>query len=70
MLLPNAGPNPADNLQQLERFESMRVAVVSLTVVAPTQGNVDEQRDVDSNGVFYAVITGTRGRSASRASSC
>jgi predicted extracellular nuclease len=60
MLQPNAGPNPAANLQQLERFESMRVAVVSLTVVAPTQGNVNEQAATStSNGVFFAVITGT-----------
>ena len=39
---------------------SMRVAVVSLTVVAPTQGNVDEANATStSNGVFFAVITGT-----------
>ena len=71
MLLPNAGPNPAPTSQQLERFESMRVAVVSLTVVAPTQGNVNEptrrrRRTASSSRSSPA----RRGPSASPASSC
>jgi hypothetical protein len=47
-------------VDQLERFEGMRVTVPSLTVVAPTGGAVDEPNATSSsNGVFYAVITGT-----------
>lgn len=46
-------------IEQLERFEGMRVRVTSLTVVAPTQGNITESSaTAASNGVFYAVITG------------
>src|SRR5207302_9761378 len=46
-------------IEQLERFEGMRVQVNSLTVVAPTQGTVNEANATStSNGVFYAVITG------------
>lgn len=47
-------------LDALERFEGMRVALASLTVVAPTGGFVDENDATGSNnGVFYAVISGT-----------
>ena len=60
MLLPNAGPDKRANLEQLERFEDMRVTVPSLTVIAPTQGFVNEPNATStSSGVFYAVITGT-----------
>jgi predicted extracellular nuclease len=60
MLLADAGPDKAANLQQLERFEGMRVAVPSLTVIAPTDGFVNESNaTASSSGVFYAVITGT-----------
>lgn len=46
-------------IEQLERFEGMRVAVNSLTVVAPTQGNISEANaTASSNGVFFGVITG------------
>lgn len=46
-------------IEQLERFEGMRVNVPSLTVVAPTQGNTTESSATAlSNGVFYGVITG------------
>jgi len=45
---------------QLERFEGMRVQVNGLTVVAPTDGTVDEPTaTADPNGVFFAVVTGT-----------
>jgi uncharacterized repeat protein (TIGR01451 family) len=50
---------PSGPIDQLERFEGMRVHVGSLTVVAPTQGVVDETNATStSNGVFYAVLTG------------
>jgi predicted extracellular nuclease len=42
-----------------ERFEGMRVHVESLTVVAPTQGNINEANATGStNGVYYGVISG------------
>lgn len=51
--------NPAGSIQQLERFEGMRVHVNFLTVIAPTQGSVNEANaTASSNGVFYGVITG------------
>jgi predicted extracellular nuclease len=55
-----AADTPANGtIEQLERFEGMRVQVNSLTVVAPTQGSVSEPNATSStNGVFYGVITG------------
>ncbi len=48
-----------NNLDNLERYEGMRVTVPSLTVVAPTQGTITEPSEtVASNGVFYGVVTG------------
>jgi hypothetical protein len=52
--------HPAGGLEQLERFEGMRVGVESLTVVGPTGGTLDEATGgVTSNGLFYGVLTGT-----------
>lgn len=53
----DAGPGvPFD---QLERWEGMRVSVASLTVVAPTQGTVNETNAVSTtNGIFFGVVTG------------
>ncbi|HSB09210.1 MAG TPA: Ig-like domain-containing protein [Blastocatellia bacterium] len=57
--LTAADTDPAGSIEQLEKFEGMRVFVASLTVVAPTQGSVDENDAIGlSNGVFYGVITG------------
>ncbi|MCW5580305.1 MAG: lamin tail domain-containing protein [Luteimonas sp.] len=53
-------PNADDGLEQLERYEGMRVVVPSATVVAPTGGNVNEtQATATSNGRFAVVVTGT-----------
>src|SRR5690606_32669454 len=53
-------PNATDGLEQLERYEGMRVVVPSATVVAPTGGNVNEaQATATSNGRFAVVVTGT-----------
>lgn len=50
----------AGGVEQLERFEGMRVRVESLTVVGPTGGSVNETTGgVTSNGLFYGVLTGT-----------
>jgi predicted extracellular nuclease len=48
-----------NNLDNLERYEGMRVTVPSLTVVGPTDGTITENSaTVSSNGVFYGVVTG------------
>ena len=53
-------PNASDGLEQLERYEGMRVVVPSATVVAPTGGNVNEtQATATSNGRFAVVVTCT-----------
>ncbi len=46
-------------IDELERFEGMRVAVAEMTVVQPTGGRVDLKNDrAESNGVFYGVVKG------------
>lgn len=53
---PSATTNPLDSL---EEFEGMRVTVPSLTVVAPTDGTINEPNaTVSGNDVFYGVVTG------------
>src|SRR5207237_10661924 len=48
-----------DDINNLEKYEGMRVFAGSLTVVAPTDGVVTESTATSvSNGVFYGVITG------------
>lgn len=50
----------AGGTSQLEKYEGMRVQVNSLTVVAPTDGSVNEVNATSSStGVFYGVLTGT-----------
>lgn len=47
------------SLEQLEKFEGMRVRVASMTVVAPTGGSVNEAAaTASSNGIFYGVLSG------------
>jgi predicted extracellular nuclease len=59
VVLTAAVNQPAGPVDQLERFEGMRVAVPSLTVVGATQGTVDEPNaTAASNGVFVGVVTG------------
>lgn len=49
-------PNKID---QLEKYEGMRVTVGELTVVAPTNGRVDEKSGAaESDGTFYGVVKG------------
>ncbi len=46
-------------VDQLEKFEGMRVTVPEMTSVAPTGGRVDAKTEsVVSDGVFYAVVKG------------
>ncbi len=49
----------ANLIDQLEKYEGMRVQVSELTVVAPTGGRVDGKNGTaDSNGTFYGVLKG------------
>ncbi len=49
-----------NDIDNLEKYEGMRVHVDSLTAISPTQGTVNEPNATStSNGTFYAVITGT-----------
>ncbi|HET8798213.1 MAG TPA: Calx-beta domain-containing protein, partial [Thermoanaerobaculia bacterium] len=59
VVLTAADGTPSANVSQYERYEGMRVAA-TLTVVAPTQGSVNEANATStSNGVFYGVIPTT-----------
>ncbi len=50
-------PNVID---ELEKYEGMRVSVGEMTVVAPTNGRVDEKTGAsESDGTFYGVVKGT-----------
>ncbi len=49
-------PNTID---QLEKYEGMRVTISELTVIAPTGGRVDENTgEVQTDGTFYGVLKG------------
>ncbi len=46
-------------IDALEKYEGMRVSVETMTVVAPTNGRVDDKNATsESNGVFYGVLKG------------
>lgn len=52
--------SPHGSLDQLERFEAMRVRVSSFRVVAPTGGTIDERNaSAVSNGIFWGVAADT-----------
>ncbi|CAN5633902.1 hypothetical protein BH18ACI1_BH18ACI1_17870 [soil metagenome] len=49
----------SNKIDQLEKYEGMRVVVEALTVVAPTKGRVDDKTGTSiSDGVFYGVLKG------------
>lgn len=49
-------PNKID---QLEKYEGMRVTIGELTVIAPTNGRVDEKSGAsESDGTFYSIVKG------------
>ncbi len=53
---PSGTTNPLDSL---EEFEGMRVTVPSMTVIAPTDGTINEPNaTVSGTDVFYGVVTG------------
>ncbi len=50
---------PGGALEQLEKYEGMRVRINSLTVVSPSQGSITESSaTATNNGVFYGVVAG------------
>ncbi|HVG91328.1 MAG TPA: HYR domain-containing protein, partial [Alphaproteobacteria bacterium] len=54
-----ADTNPAGPIDQLEKYEGMRVHVDVMTVSGPTEGNLSEANATStSNGVFFGVIAG------------
>jgi uncharacterized protein len=60
VVLTAADLNPKGRLDQMERFEGMRVKVDALNVVAPTGGFVNAKSGVaTSNGIFFGVLMGT-----------
>lgn len=49
----------ANTIDQLERYESMRMHIPALTVVSPTGGRIDTKlARAFSNGTFYGVLKG------------
>ncbi len=57
--LTAADTTPSGSIEQLEKFEGMRVHVDSLMVVAPTQGFISEANaTATTNGAFFGVISG------------
>lgn len=59
IVLTTASLNPLGGLDQLERFEGMRVSIPSMTVVSPSEGTITESSaTATTTGVFHGVITG------------
>ncbi|MBX7220379.1 MAG: lamin tail domain-containing protein [Blastocatellia bacterium] len=57
--ITTADTNPAGSIEQLEKYEHMRVQINSLTVIAPTQGFKNEANaTATTSGVFFGVLTG------------
>ena len=57
--LTAADTNPAGPIDQLEKYEGMRVHVDVLNVVGPTDGNVNEANATStSNGIFFGILPG------------
>jgi uncharacterized protein len=54
-----ADTNPAGPIDQLEKYEGMRVHLDVLNVVGPTDGNVNEAAATStSNGIFFGILPG------------
>lgn len=57
--LTAADTDPAGPIDQLEKYEGMRVHVDVFTVTGPTDGNLSEANaTATSNGIFFGVIAG------------
>ncbi len=59
-LLTAAEIDAKGRIDQMERYEGMRVKVDSLTVTAGTSGRIDDKKGIAfPDGIFYGVVTGT-----------
>lgn len=59
LTLTAADTDPAGPIDQLEKYEGMRVHVDVMTASGPTDGNLNEANATStSNGVFFGVIAG------------
>jgi predicted extracellular nuclease len=57
--LTTTNPSPSGGFSQLQRYQSMRVAVPSFTVTGPTGGTLTETAETYvSNGQFWGTVTG------------
>lgn len=57
--LTTADTNPAGPIDQLEKYEGMRVHVDLLNVTGPTDGNLSEANATStSNGIFFGILPG------------
>jgi uncharacterized protein len=57
--ITSADTSPAGSIEQLEKYEAMRVQVPLLTVCAPSAGSVTESTATSFNtGIFYGVLPG------------
>jgi len=57
--LTTTNPSPSGGFSQLQRYQSMRVAVPSFTVTGPTQGTLTETAETYvSTGQFWGTVTG------------
>jgi predicted extracellular nuclease len=57
--LTAADTDPAGPIDQLEKYEGMRVHIDVLNVVGPTDGNVNEATATStSNGIFFGILPG------------
>ena len=59
ILLASSDLQPGGGLEQLERFEAMRLRVASLTVAGATEGFIQEAGAIGiSDGLFHGVMAG------------
>ncbi len=59
IMLTMTNPSPAGGFAQLQRYQSMRVAVPSFTVTGPTGGALSEVNEIyTSTGQFWGTVTG------------
>lgn len=69
LTLTSTEPSPERKIDQMERFEGMRVKIEVLNVVAPTGGRVDEKTgEAKSDGVFWEWSAAIRARFVNRES--
>jgi predicted extracellular nuclease len=57
--LTTTDPSPSGGFSQLQRYQSMRIAVPSFTVTGPTDGTLTETTETYvSSGQFWGTVTG------------